>query len=215
MKKPALTSKGNYRVGLIPAIIIVIIMNSCSSVKPLTRASYFRFSLEDESYRIRSVRSAEEGNSYNELIGKDFVATDFDQDGIIDKIVLGNTDLGKSQQIYTYGLDLLVEKKQLKYCTVETIDYLQENSEYDYQIKSFIPDGDEPFNEFKIIRKHELADTEVIILDRKADGILDDVLAGPANEIDDVQERYTYVLNTGLEKKRLIKEGTSILVRAK
>ena len=201
----------------IPILILLILFftDSCTTLKPLTTASYFRFSLDDDSYRIRSVRSVEEGNSYNELIGTDFVATDYDQDGIIDKVVLGDKDLSKIQQIYDYGINMLVDKNKLKYCTVETVDYMQENSEYDYQVKSFRPDGEEPFNEFKIIRKYVLSDGDVVMIDRKADGILDEVLKGPADEINDIQERYTYVLNTGLEKKKLVKEGETILVQAK
>jgi len=186
---------------------------SCSATKPLNTATYFRFNFDDEAYRIRSVSSVDNGNSYNELIGKDFVAIDYDKDRIVDKITLGKAKLADAQKIYDYGLNILIQKDMIQIYSVNTIDYIQENSEYDYQIKSFHPDGAEPFNEFKIIRKHELTDTEIILIDKNADGTVDEVLKGPVHEVTDYQDRYNYVINAGLEKNKLVKKGEQVFVQ--
>jgi len=195
------------------SFFIFLIFNSCTAVKPLTSASHFRFYLDDEPYRIRSITSVDKGNSYNELIGTGFVAMDFDKDRILDKVMLGECQLAKAQKIYEYGLNILLEKDKLMVYSVDIIDYVQVNSDYDYQIKSFHPEGSEPFNEFKIIRKHEISDVEIVLIDHSADGILDEVLKGPVEEVTDYQARYAYVLNVGLEKDRLVKKGDKILVR--
>ena len=197
------------------SLFVILIINNCASQKPLATAAYFRFSLDDESYRIRSVSSVDNGNSFNELIGQGFVAVDFDKDRILDKVSLGEVELAKAQQIYEYGLNILNQKDQLQVYSMDIIDYVQENSDYDYQIKSFYPEGSEPFNEFKIIRKREITNSEIVIIDQKADGHLDEVLKGSAEEVQDYQARYTYVINAGLEKERLIKKDNMILVRKK
>jgi len=182
---------------------------------PLTTASFFRFYIDDEAYRIRSVTSVDNDNSYNELIGSGFVAMDFDKDRIIDKIMLGECELANAQKIYEYGLKILSEKDRLHVYSVDIIEYVQVNSEFDYQIKSFHPKGSEPFNEFKIIRKHAINNVDIVIIDNKANGILDEVLKGPADEERDYQARYTYVINVGLERGRLVKKGDVILVKEK
>jgi len=202
-------------VKLLLALLLIFIISNCASQKPLATAAYFRFSMNDESYRIRSVSSVDNGNSYNELIGQGFVAVDYDKDRILDKVSLGKVELAKAQQIYEYGLNILDQKDQLQVYSMDIIDYVQENSDYDYQIKSFYPDGSEPFNEFKIIRKRELKDNEIVIIDKKADGLLDEVLKGPVQEVQDYQARYTYVINAGLEKERLFKKDNMILVKKK
>lgn len=195
--------------------VVILIFSNCSTVKPLTTASSYRYTMDDEVYRIRSISSVDNGGSYNELIGSDFVAVDFDKDRILDKISLGEGDLAKSQIIYEYGLNLLKEKDKLQICHIEKVDYTQENSEFDYQIKSFQPAGEKPFNQFKIIRKHELRATEVVLIDQNADGSIDNVLKGPVDDIGDYQERYNYVLKAGLEKHKLEKMGDNILVKIK
>jgi hypothetical protein len=196
-------------------LLLISFFYSCSSVKPLTTASYFRFDFDDEAYRIRSVSSVDNGNSYNELIGKHFVAIDYDKDRVIDKITLGEENLLQAQEIYDYGLNILISKDMIQVYSVKTVNYFHENSDFDYQIKSFHPIGSEPFNEFKIIRKHELEDIEIIMVDKKADGTLDEVLKGPIKEVADYQARYNYVISSGLEKNRLVKEGEKIFVKQK
>jgi hypothetical protein len=196
-------------------LFLIIVLTHCTAERVLTSAAHFRFQVDDQSFRIRSISSVDKGNSYNELIAKDFLAVDYDKDRILDKVILGDVTLAAAQKIYEFGLGILIEEDKVQVYNMAISDYIQVNSEYDYQIKSFHPEGSEPFNEFKIIRKRELIETEIVIIDQKADGVLDEVLKGPVEEVPDYQDRYAYVLNSGLEKDRLVKKGDMIVVKEK
>lgn len=198
---------------IIISFLITIFLNNCTTVKPLTAtASYYRFILDGNNYKIRSIFSSDKNHSYNELIGNKFVAVDFDKDRIIDRIMIGNADIAKAQKIYEYGLEMLSRDNKLKVSNIEKALYSHENTEFDYQIKSFHPKGEQPFNEFMIIKKHDIYDGEIVILDQNADGNLDEVLKGPA-DVDTFQANYAYVINTGLKKNKLVKSGNMILVK--
>ena len=132
MKKSNFFTQYRLLTNSILVLFLVLILNSCSSVKPLSTASFFRFSMDDESYRIRSVSSTDNENSYNELIGSNFVAVDFDKDRIIDIIMMGEADIIQAQKIYEYGLDLLIQEDKLQVRNSEIVHYLHTNTEYDY-----------------------------------------------------------------------------------
>ena len=55
-------------------LLILIVLTHCTAERQLTSAAHFRFQVDDQAYRIRSISSVDKGNSYNELIAKDFLA---------------------------------------------------------------------------------------------------------------------------------------------
>lgn len=81
------------------------VLLSCTHHPPQLSVSQYSFTLDDESYRIRSITSPVKSESYNEVIGQKFVAADYDQDGIVDCVTMGDVPLVVVQQIYDYGLN--------------------------------------------------------------------------------------------------------------
>ncbi len=78
---------------LVGGILIAIVPYGCAHQKPQPNATHYRFSFNDETYRIRSISSEDKTEAYNELVGGSFVAVDFDQDRIVDQIMLGVVSL--------------------------------------------------------------------------------------------------------------------------
>lgn len=200
-----------YHFPRVNFILLTSLLLSCTSLQRTSSASYFRFSMDDEIYKIRSVNSVETDDSYNELIGKNFVALDFDRDRIIDFIAMGESSLSEAQKIYEYGLNILILENKVSVVDKKLVAFFYYNTEYDYQIISFHPEGSNPFNEFKIIKKSELSVEPVVLVDQNANGYLDEILKG-TNTINHFQERYTFVLNEGLLLNKLKKDGDRILV---
>ena len=193
-------------------VFYLIVFYSCSE-KPIQGSTFFNFDFEGQSYRIRSVSVENNGYSYNELVGKKFVANDFDQDGIIDKILYGEINIADAQKIYEHALSILT--KQDKLLAVKPIYhcYRLTNSDYDYEIKSFQPKNVEPFNQFKVVEKEISMQPGFIMgIDQMADGIIDTVVVGSMS-LENIQALYINVLESGLQNKQIIKSGNMILVK--
>jgi hypothetical protein len=171
--------------------------HGCKQQSPVLRVSQYRFTLESETYRIRSIFDEDESGAYNELIGQYFMAADFDQDRVIDCILLGNVSLNEVQKIYEYGLDEVVRENRLK-VEVPSIDrYIYDNSEFHLEIRSFRPINVPPVNQFQMIEKHQLVSPQVnIMIDQNSDGTLDEVLKGGI-ALDQARSRYAEVIGIG------------------
>ncbi len=192
-------------------LLCIFLFHSCVSSKPRAGVSQYLFTYDDEGYRIRSISSSDKTKSYNELIGKNFVAADIDQDRFIDQISLGEISLSEAQKIYNYGLTMLSKESKLVEIGPRVNQYLHENLKFDYEIKSFRPVNADPFNEFKIINKHSISKEVAILIDQKANGILNAVITGSVT-VEEVQSKYSEVLKAGLEKGKLNKVDDKILV---
>jgi hypothetical protein len=187
----------------------------CATQKPQLRASQYRFSYNEEAYRIRSIISDDRSQSYNELVGKDFLAADFDQDRIIDCIMLGEAKLSEVQKIYEYGLDRVTQENKLQVRNPAISRYLHEDNSFQIEMRSFRPTDGRPFNEFRIIDKRQMvAPQPIILVDRNADGTLDEVLKGETS-LENAQSHYAEVIEEGLLKGELVKVNGSILVKEK
>ena len=187
----------------------------CAAQKPQLRASQYRFSYEEKAYRIRSIISDDHAQSYNELIGKDFLAADFDQDRIIDCILLGEAKLSEVQKIYEYGLDRVTQENKLQVRNPAISSYLHEDNSFQIEMRSFRPTDGRPFNEFRIIDKRQVVSPLIVILvDRNADGTLDEVLKGETS-LENAQSHYAEVIAEGMLKGELVKVKGAILVKEK
>jgi hypothetical protein len=195
--------------------LIALMLSECAHQKPQFIVSQYRFNFESQTYRIRSISSNDKSESYNELIGEKFVATDYDQDRIIDSILLGEVSLGEAQQIYDYGLNEVSKEKKLQVRNPSIDRYLHEKNDFQLEIRSFRPTNAQPFNEFKITDNRPLVRPEtIIIVDQNADGILDEVLKGSVS-LEKAQSQYAEAIAAGLQKGELIKENGTILVKEK
>ena len=213
--------KTNFVIGQLKKVSVIFIgfflsilmFHGCAQQSHMLSASQYRFNIEDETYRIRSIFYDDESEAYNELIGQNFMAVDFDQDRVIDCILLGEVSLNEAQKIYEYGLGEVVRENRLQ-VKVPSIDrYVYENSEFHCEIRSFRPTNVPPFNQFQMIDKHQLVSPQVnIMVDQNADGTLDEVLKGGI-ALDHAQSRYADVIETGLQRHELVKVNDRILVR--
>ena len=190
----------------------ILLLINCAATKSPAKVSQFRFTYNDQVYRIRCISMEEEQKCYNEIMGKGFIALDMDQDRTVDLIKIGDITIEEAQMVYNYGLELLAKENRLKEREDETNQFVHETNDYIFKIRSFQPDNSKPFNELKIFEKKYDSYPELgIMVDNNSDGSLDEVLKGLV-VISDFQEKYTQILQTGLRKGQLIKVDNMILV---
>ena len=195
--------------------LIILMLSECDHQKPQFNVSQYRFNFESQTYRIRSISSVDKIQSYNELIGEKFMAADYDQDRVIDCILLGDVSLGDVQKIYDYGLNEVSKEKKLHVRNPSIDRYLHEQNDIQLEIRSFRPTNAQPFNEFKITDNRPLVRPEIIILvDHNADGNLDEVLKGSVS-LEKAQSQYAEAIAKGLQKGELVKVNGTILVKEK
>lgn len=190
--------------------IIGSLFTSCSSSD--LKVSEFKFQYNNKDYIVRSAYCSGNPRSCNHLIGDDFIAVDMNQDRIIDKIDKGNIALAEAQEIYDYSLNLLAQQNKLNEINRRNDNFILDDRDYHFEIRSFFPDFGDPFNEFTITNKKEGWNVKVsVLLDEKADGKLDELLKGNIS-IDEAQKHYESVINQGLTNNGLRKSNGSIVV---
>ncbi|MBN2010565.1 hypothetical protein JW960_14560 [candidate division KSB1 bacterium] len=160
------------------AVLFIIVIYGCAHQRPPREtATQYRFVYQDATYRIRSITAPNNSSSYNELIGENFMAADYDQDQVIDLIVLGDVPLNEAQQIYEFGLNEVKQDNKLQEQMPSVNRYFLEKMDYYMEIRSFRPYNSRPFNEFKILKSRRTDDSDIsVFADNNADGIIDDIL---------------------------------------
>jgi hypothetical protein len=195
--------------------LCIVTLYGCASQKPQLNVSQYRFNYNDQAYRIRSISLEDKKESYNEIIGQNFLAIDFDQDRVIDRILLGEVSLNEAQKIYEYGLDEVTRENKLYVRVSSNHRYVHENPDFHLEIRSFRPTNAHPFNEFKIVDSRQMVSPQtIVIVDKNADGTLDEVLKGTV-ALEEAQCRYTEAIEAGLRKGELAKVNGMILVKEK
>ena len=186
---------------------------SCASEKSVQSTEYLSYEYNGEKYRIRSILSGDNELSFNELVGKKFVAKDYDQDGFIDEITLGEINIREAQEIYEYTLTMLTLQNKLNKVSPKIKVYQYANTKYNYEIKSFHSGSAEPFNQFKIIMNGRKLNPEIVVsIDKGADGILDEVVTGTMS-LEEIQTLYAEVIQEGLKKNELTEIDNIIIVK--
>ncbi|MBD3289031.1 hypothetical protein GF337_09525 [candidate division KSB1 bacterium] len=194
-------------------LLISLIVFGCAKKKPELNVSQYRFSYEEEFYRVRSITSEDNGEKYNELIGEDFIATDYDQDGYIDYISMGEATVEHAQNIYVFGLDKLRKDDKLNIRTPTTQKYQHEEEKIVFEIISFRSANMQPFNQFKIIDKRQVVSPRITIFkDLDADGNLDELMKGEYS-MDEAQSWYSKLIEKGLDEEELVRTENMILVK--
>ena len=190
-------------------VCFMLIFASCAGTNPEIRISSYTFGYLDQKFRIRSVNCETGATCYNELIGTEFLAVDYDQDGIIDQVRMGGTDLAKAQKVYEYGLQLLASEGKLSEQRSSVSSYKITDSGAVYEIKSFNLEKSEVFNEFVL---YENQISAIVAIDKNADGRLDSVIKGTAG-LDFLQEKYDMVIETGLAAGGLLRKDGMVFVK--
>ena len=194
-------------------LLSAFVLHGCAPQQPRLNASQYRFKYHDQAYRIRSISPETKAGAYNELIGEDLVAADFDQDQILDRIVLGDVNLSAAQKIYEYGLAKLRQENKLQVQAVSVKRYMHEGCDFTLEMTSFRPAAAPPFNELRMMDKRQPSEAQAIVLiDHDADGRLDAILKGTVN-LEQAQAQYAEIIATGLRAGRLIRSEHAILVK--
>lgn len=193
--------------------ILVLLLAGCATQKPSQDIYMYRFTHDGNDYRIRSIVVHNGSSSYNELIGNDFLATDYNQDRVIDQVKVGDVTVAEAQAIYDAGLEKVVAEDKMKVNKQGYKSYSYTYPEFVYEIRSFQPANDDPFIELKAISRTEKLPEPLIFIDYKADGSLDEVLKGSAN-IGDFQSTYEELLEKGINKGHLKRKNGIIVVRS-
>ncbi len=199
-------------MSIIISLVLILIFTSCYSSE--LRVSEFEFLYNNQSFIIRSAYCPNNPESCNQLISNKFVAVDLNQDRIIDKISDGDVDLAEAQEIYDYSLNLLQKMNKLNEVNRVDNKYVLNDVNYDYEIKTFHPKLDSPFNEFIITDKQAGKNfyKVSILIDKNADGKLNELLKGRML-INEAQIHYDRVIQIGLINKDLKKINDSILIK--
>ena len=204
----------NYSTSHIIAfsLLLNLLLTNCFSSE--LKISQFEFRYNNQDYLVRSAYCSGNPESCNQLIGKEFVAVDMNQDRVIDKITRGAIALVEAQEIYDYCLNLLEKENKLSEVSRENNIFLLREADYDYEIKTFYPKGSDSFNEFTVTDKKEGSDYNKvsILIDYKADGTLDVLLKGGVL-VEEAQAHYHRVIVKGLTTDKLKKEGDTIVVK--
>jgi len=185
---------------------------SCTSSRTQARGSEYKFRYEEEFFHIRSYFSPQESENINTLIGKDLLAIDFDQDGIIDKVDRGNIKIDEVQRIYDHGLLQGNKEKKLQIRVPLANTYVNSTDGFSYEIKTIKPFDSQVFNEFKISDNRPLISQATIFIDKNADGSLDDLIKGKY-DFEEAQKIYSRILDEGMQLGGIKKHNGMYLIK--
>ena len=180
----------NTIIFLICFLIIHTILSSCATTNSKLIISHYNYQIDNEPFRIRSVNSEKAEDCYNELIGNNFIAVDFNQDRIIDRVVMGKVDLAVAQEIYEMGLQLSAGEDKLDEHATRVSQFTQGKPCCLFEIKTFRSKKSKPFNEFIVVEKRNTSSPHTMVgMDDNADGILDKISKGSTN-LERMQGKY-------------------------
>ena len=187
----------------------------CSNQKLRSYVTQYTFQMNDETFHIRSISPVDQTKARNQILGKNLVAADYNQDGVVDRIVFGEKSLLQAQQIYVYGLAKVAEENKLRIKAPTVNRYLYTDNSFQIEIVSFSTEKGNWFNEITVIENLSVFSPRIIILvDSDADGILDGTLKGEATTAD-MQGHYEAAVAMGLEKGNLIRKNGKVIVTEK
>ena len=202
----------NLSIVLTSTAALIIMFMRCAE-KEIQGSAFYHFDYDGENYRIRTVVSKDNGKVYNELVGKKFVAVDYDNDGVLDQVTIGTIDIQHAQQIYRYCLDMLITQEKVVKIKPKINSYKINFEEYSCEIKTFQQDNGEPFNQFKVVEKDANETTDFVIgMDYNADGVLDTVTVGNLS-LEQIQKLHSILIDQGLKDNLLIKVDGKIIVK--
>lgn len=196
---------------LIPLLFFLLLTNCTSSD---LKVSEFEFEYNDKQYTIRSTYCPNNPESCNQIMGKDIVAVDLNQDRVIDKIIMGNYSLAEAQEIYDFCLESLEKQNKLSRVNSAINGYYVVDREKDFEIRTMNSELKSIFNEFKIIEKKDRGSSLIInvYVDNNSDGQLDERIKGEIS-LADAQDYYSTIINRGLSERELIKVDNIITVK--
>lgn len=191
---------------LVLILVMIIGLTHCASSSH-TQGEYtsiLKFYSGGNEYTIISF-SREDVTGYNILMREEndkviIKSIDNQQDGELDEILEGNISLVDANKIYSEALAVAKERGMLKKLYFERY-YNFSDKIYDYEIRSYILAQGDNYNLFAV--KEKTINNIIIIIDEKADGLLDNFQQG-SGDIIKFQALYEEVLQQGIVSNRVV-----------
>ena len=188
------------------------ILLGCGSVRPKIEIGGYEFVYQGVIYRIESV-APNFAEGYNILLLKDedrivLKAIDREQDGVLDKVDIGDLTLEAARDIYLEGLAAGERLGKIKKKTIKR-DFRTAMDRSDITLVTYILALGEIYNKL-IVMDYQY--NESVIIDRDADGIIDKIEKGDDSKAN-YQRLYNRVLNQGQKVGKIERiEGRYIVV---
>ena len=187
-------------------LVIIIGLTHCASSSH-TQGEYNRilkFYSGGNEYSIMSYLS-NDATGYNILMREEndkiiIKSIDKQQDGKLDEVLEGDLSLADASKIYADGLAAAKEMGMLKERNFERF-YNFSDKIYDYEIRTYILVQGDNYNLFAV--KEKAFNNIIIIIDEKADGLLDNFQQG-SGDIIKFQALYEEVLRQGIVSNRVV-----------
>ena len=187
-------------------LVIIIGLTHCASSFH-TQGEYNRilkFYSGGNEYSIMSYLS-NDATGYNILMREEndkiiIKSIDKQQDGKLDEVLEGDLSLADASKIYADGLEAAKEMGMLKEKDFERF-YNFSDKIYDYEIRTYILVQGDNYNLFAV--KEKAFNNIIIIIDEKADGLLDNFQQG-SGDIIKFQALYEEVLRQGIVSNRVV-----------
>jgi len=199
-------------------IMLIALISGCSTTTtPKTEVGGYKFTYNGREYFIRSI-SPKSQIGYNMLILKEndkivIDAIDRNQDGTIDKVVVGDISVEDAQKIYIAGLSIGKDKGSVRERYMKSSTYETSDTRNDYILQTFNLAIGDIYN-ILTIKNKKMKYTSIVVLDTNSDGRLDKMKSGKG-DLDYYQNLYGFVLNQGVKEGRIVKSNGKYLVAGK
>jgi len=195
-------------------LLVTIGLTNCASSTD-TQSEYsgiLKFYSGGNEYTLLTYLS-EDATGYNILMSEenDNILTksiDKQQDGKLDEVLEGEISLDDANKIYSEALAIAEEKGILKKKNFQRF-YVYSDNIYDYEIRTYLLVKGDSYNLFAA--KKKIGNEFTIIIDDKADGLLDSFQEG-SGDIGEFQALYEEVLRQGMINHRVVNADNFYLV---
>ncbi|MGB5896072.1 MAG: hypothetical protein WBG58_17995 [Ignavibacteriaceae bacterium] len=195
-------------------LVIGISLTHCASSTDIQGdySSILKFYSGGNEYTIMSFLSTD-AIGYNVLMREEnnkviIKGIDKQQDGELDEVQEGDISLADANKIYADGLAAAKEMGMLKQRDFERY-YNFSDKIYDYEIRTYILAHGDNYNLFAARKK--IGNNVIIMMDEKADGLLDNFQEG-SGDIIKFQALYEEVLRQGIINHRVVNADKIYLV---
>ena len=192
-----------------------VVCGACSGTRPDTSRGAYHFVHEGQDYEIVSITPAD-GDGSNFLIARAdgetvLRARDDEQDGELDVMLTGELTLEQANAIYAMGITEATShgKRRVR---VPSRLYELNRSGASYTVHTCMPVSGQVYNRFLILLDPRAE--PYILLDRNADGTLDEVEQG-AYDVEEGQDAYRMTLEQGQHSGRIERTGGRFIVQSK
>ena len=180
-------------------LVAFFVLTNCGPARPRIEIGGYDFIYQGQTYRIESV-ALNFAEGYNLLLQKKgerlvFKATDKEQDGVLDRVDIGDISLEQAKAIYQVGLTAGDKLGKVKRKTVAR-DYRTILDGRSITLVTYILALGGMYNKLIIDDRFY---RESIVIDEDSDGIIDRVEKG-GDSLDNYQKLYDRVLGQGVKQ---------------